>query len=436
VKRRRIKELVREYKVDFLAIQETKLELVSERLCHYLWGSVDCDWAFLPSEGASGGILSIWGKNNATLIFTFIGEGFVGVCLEWGVLKKICYVVNVYSKCDLASKKRLWNNICMSKLGYGRGRWCVIGDFNAVLFPEERRGVNMDIHSTLEMTGFRRFQEELELVDLPLLGRKFTWYHSNGVAMSRIDRGWVSLDWLEEWGDCSVWVCSRDVSDHCPVVLKYADNDWGIKPFRFNNFWLDHKNFKKVVEDCWRANPVTGWMAFVLKEKLKALKLCLKEWHSKEYGNVDCNISKRVEEIRDLDVRGESMGLSTHEVSRRKELFVDFWKLQKIKEASIFQRSRSKWLNQGDANTKFFHGSVVSRAKKNSIMALKVGDIWLDKPAQIKEAVVEFFENHFSSSNVCRPNLDEIAFPRLSLEENRTLTAPFSLEEIYGGGER
>jgi hypothetical protein len=103
---------------------------------------------------------------------------------------------------------------------------------------------------------------------------------------------------------------------------------------------LDHKNFKKVVENCWRTNPVTGWMAFVLKEKLKTLKFCLKEWHSKEYGNVDSNITKMVEEIRELDVRGEVVGLNTQEVARRKELFVDFWKFQKIKEAFIFQRSR------------------------------------------------------------------------------------------------
>jgi hypothetical protein len=47
-----------------------------------------------------------------------------------------------------------------------------------------------------------------------------------------------------------VWVCSRDISDHCPLVLKYSDNEWGPKPFRFNHFWLDHKIFKKIVEEC------------------------------------------------------------------------------------------------------------------------------------------------------------------------------------------
>jgi exonuclease III len=354
VKRRRIRDLVREHHVDFLAIQETKLEIITDKIYYSLWGSMECDWAFVPSEGASGGILSIWGKNNANLIFTFTGEGFVGVCLEWGVKKIICYVVNVYSKCDLVSKRRLWHNISMSIGGFGRGRWCIIGDFNAVLYPEERRGVNTEVYSNLEMTGFRSFLEDVDLVDLPLIGRRYTWYHANGVAMSRIDRGWVSPEWMEEWGDCSIWVCARDVSDHCPLVLKYAESAWGPKPFRFNNFWLDHKNFKKVVEDCWRGQEVTGWMAFVLKEKLKALKMCLKDWHKSEFGCVENKISKIVEEIGVLYTRGESSGLSGQEVLLRKELFVDFWKLQKIREASLFQRSRSKWLCKGMPTQIFF----------------------------------------------------------------------------------
>jgi hypothetical protein len=82
VKRRCIKQLIQLHKVDFMAIQETKMELISDSLCFSLWGGSDCDWAFLPSEGSSGGILSIWRKVDSSLIFTFIGDGFVGVCLE------------------------------------------------------------------------------------------------------------------------------------------------------------------------------------------------------------------------------------------------------------------------------------------------------------------------------------------------------------------
>jgi exonuclease III len=431
VKRRRIRELVREHKVDFQAVQETKLESISEKLCHNLWGSIDCDWAFYPSNGASGGILSIWSKQNSKLIFTFMGEGFVGVCLEWGILKSICFVVNVYSKCDLPSKRRLWDNISMSKVGFGRGRWCVVGDFNAVLSPEDRRGVSRETYSSVEMRGFGRFLEDVELIDLLLLGRRFTWCHANRVAMSRIDRVWVSPEWLDMWGDCSVWVSSRDVSDHCPLVLKYANNEWGPKPFRFNNYWLENKSFKKIVEECWRGQVVEGWMAIVLKEKLKSLKVCLKEWNSLEYGCVDSKIKKIVEEINVLDIKSEERGLNDTEVALRKDRFEEFWKLQKMKEASLFQRSRSKWLRQGDANTKFFHGCVSSRGRRNAILALKVDDVWLEKPNLVREAVVGFFESHFAAPMVNRPTLDGVNFPGLSREENVMLTAPFSLDEIY-----
>jgi hypothetical protein len=47
-----------------------------------------------------------------------------------------------------------------------------------------------------EIVEFELFVNNMELTDLSVLGRKFTWFHSNGVAMSRIDRALVSADWV------------------------------------------------------------------------------------------------------------------------------------------------------------------------------------------------------------------------------------------------
>jgi exonuclease III len=79
LKKNKIKELVRAHKIDFVVIQETKLEVITRSLCANLCGNEDFEWAFLPSEGNSGGILSIWKKSLSTLYYTFKGEGFVGV---------------------------------------------------------------------------------------------------------------------------------------------------------------------------------------------------------------------------------------------------------------------------------------------------------------------------------------------------------------------
>jgi mannosylglycoprotein endo-beta-mannosidase len=84
VKRRKVIELISLEKLDFLALQETKLEGISGNLCGRLWGSLDCDWAFLPAVGNSGGILSLWRKSIGPLIFTCQGEGFLGfVWILW-----------------------------------------------------------------------------------------------------------------------------------------------------------------------------------------------------------------------------------------------------------------------------------------------------------------------------------------------------------------
>jgi hypothetical protein len=171
-------------------------------------------------------------------------------------------------------------------------------------------------------------------------------------------------------------------------------------------------------------------MGFILKEKLKMLKTTLKDCHKKEYGGLEERIKELVVDIKDLDLKGELVGLSNEEIEGRKQKFITLWRVLKGKEASIFQRSRSKWLKEGDANTKFFHGSIKSRAKSNSISAIRVEDTWLDSPNLIKEAVISYFTNHVSSMPMSRPCIDGVVFPTLSEEENELLISIFTLEEI------
>ncbi|GAU33092.1 hypothetical protein TSUD_259430 [Trifolium subterraneum] len=138
-------------------------------------------------------------------------------------------------------------------------------------------------------------------------------------------------------------------------------------------------------------------MGFVLKEKLKGLKTFLRDWHKHEYGGLEVRIEELVVEIGNLDKKGEEEGLSNQE---------------------------------GDANTKFFHGSDNVRMKSNRISALRVDEGWLESPNLIKAAVHSYFENHVSSNLFLRPKLDGVIFPMLSEVENRGLISPFSLEEI------
>jgi hypothetical protein len=312
--------------------------------------------------------------------------------------------------------------------------WGLIGDFNAILNREERRGQNAANSSSTrnEIVEFGDFVQAMNLIDMPVLGRQFTWFHSNGIAMSRLDRLMVSEDWLSLWRDSSLWVLPRTVSDHCTILVKFSIVDWGPRPFRFNNHWLQHREFNGLVENFWRQSNLTGWMAFILKEKLKGLKNCIREWNKVTYGVVDSKIDNLVEGIRVLDVKSELEGLSAEEVLLRKKLFADMWHLRISKESVLSQRSRQTWLREGDLNTRFFHASVKVRNIRNHISALRVGDTdeWIESTAGIRKAATDYFKLKFSSDPWPRSKLDGVPFPSLSLDDNQWLTRPFGMDEI------
>jgi exonuclease III len=432
VKRRKLRELVQVEKLDFLAIQESKMEAVPEIFVQRIWGSTDCDYVYLPAVGNSGGIISIWNKVKAKLVFTFMDVCFAGVCLDIVDEQRRCFIVNVYAKCNINAKHTLWENLLMSKAGFGEGLWCVLGDFNAVRDSHERIGVRSGVDSgrSSEMVAFDLFLASLELVDMPLCGRRFTWYHLNGVSMSRLDRILISPSWFEVWGNPNLWGLDRDVADHCPIVLRYDSENWGPKSFRFNNFWLSHKEFKEVVTKAWEDQHFEGWMGFILKERLKGLKGMIKDWHRVTYGVADEKKKHLTKAIMELDTKSETQGLVEEEVIEIKKLFEELWKILKSIDAMIFQRSRSKWLKEGDTNSRYFHSCIKTRNRRNKVVALRTPSGWVEGPIQVREAVVSYFRNHFDSIGWHRPTLEGIEFPMLSQTRVEGLTAIFTMEEI------
>lgn len=73
----------------------------------------------------------------------------------------------------MAGKRRLWDELRSLKEEFEVGEWCVGGDFNAVLTRDERRGA-LNSFSSLEMREFKAFKDHMELIDVPVLGKKFT----------------------------------------------------------------------------------------------------------------------------------------------------------------------------------------------------------------------------------------------------------------------
>lgn len=136
----------------------------------------------------------------------------------------------------------------------------------------------------------KRFEEfilEAGLIDVGLVGRKFTWSRLDRRCCNRIDCALVSVELCDGWGSCKLWGLPKGESDYCPIFLHDCDQNWGPKSFRFFNMWLKHPEFESFVEENWAGYWCQGWGDFVFKEKLKLLKVDIKAWISEKFGDLE-----------------------------------------------------------------------------------------------------------------------------------------------------
>ncbi|GKV45171.1 hypothetical protein SLEP1_g52281 [Rubroshorea leprosula] len=354
------------------------------------------------------------------------GNNFIGVCGTWGEDQTLVYVLNVYSSCLLMGKRTLWEDL-LNLMNRRRGKWCIGGDFNAIRKVGEREGCRS---LTTEMREFDSFIQNAGLVDLSLVGRKYTWYSSNSQCMSRLDRFLLSEEWLTTWGDVKQWGLERSVSDHCPILLKNERVDWGPKPFKFFDAWLEQPECMEVIKKAWNSTAPKGWKGFKLKEKLKRAKNALKEWSGKYMADTDCKIKEAERVIAIVDEKGEDGTLTAEDIEIRKGCFIELWRNLRIKESMWQQKARKMWLKEGDANTKFFHSCVKGRWRRNEIISIQINNKQLRGVAEIREEVASYFQGLFTEEKWQRPRLDGINFNQLSQTDSESLTAVFFEEEI------
>lgn len=78
--------------------------------------------------------------------------------------------------------------------------------------------------------------------------------------------------------------------------------------------WENFPGYSNFVRDAWMSFHVDGWGGCVLKEKLKLLKLALKEWHQRHCQNLPARMLCLREKIAELDLKGENELLIEGEV--------------------------------------------------------------------------------------------------------------------------
>ncbi|XP_016166702.1 uncharacterized protein LOC107609308 [Arachis ipaensis] len=402
-----------------LGLLETKREDISKYDIGRIWGNSSVDWEFVESVGAAGGLLLLWDDNVFQKRNCYKGERWL--CIE-GVLTKNnfqCAYCLVYGAHGRVAKRVVWEELSYIA-GLCQIPFCFMGDFNEILQIEDRKGLQSLPGSAEE---FKSWVQDMQLVDLPLTDRKFTWFR--GQSCSRIDRVLVNIEWVEEFPDIRLKGGPRGLSDHCPLIVEDIRGRGGPRPFRSLDSWFTHEDFLRMVKNEWRT---LGEGPFL--EKLKALTLPLRQWHKANFSDMENRLTQFEEEIRKLDEKvSEGIYDDTTE-ARRKALvrFCEKWYIRK--EIHWKQMSRSKHARDMDRNTRYFHHIASARRRNNRIDALMIQGRLVRNQARIKHAIRGFYKELYRQEYVPRIGVRDGLLPQIDVVESEALEVLPSAEEI------
>lgn len=168
-KRSALKELLIRHKIDIVAIQETKKESFPTRQLNALSHTINY-WLCKPSIGSSGGILLGINENKFSVIDSWIKEFSVLVLLSNKSENFIWLFTVVYGPV-LSSKRIDFLNEIRNISLLGHSSWIIGGDFNLIRSRTEKMGPS---YNSMLCNRFNTLISDLNLIDLPLLNRRFT----------------------------------------------------------------------------------------------------------------------------------------------------------------------------------------------------------------------------------------------------------------------
>ncbi|XP_062118853.1 uncharacterized protein LOC133832541 [Humulus lupulus] len=237
-----------------------------------------------------------------------------------------------------------------------QGPWIVMGDFNDILFSNERVGKG----STKSPTqNFRDCVEKCNLEDLKYYGIFYTWNNKQ----------------------------------------KPEDQDVisGRKPFRYFRMWKDAEEFGERIAKSWQEG-VDGTEMYKLTVKLKHLKPILKCINKEGFHDIHKAEMIAKEELVVLQEKVNKDPQNSHLQNEEQVARDKYAKVYKAYSLFLAQKAKSYWAKNGDENTAIFHASLRARRIQNRIFSIEDAQgVWCDTPLTVQEPFLQYYQQLLGS---------------------------------------
>jgi hypothetical protein len=246
----------------------------------------------------------------------------------------------------------------------------------------------------------------------------------------------MDTNWESKFPMVSVRALERieGFSDHAPILLTTGTPRPSSKHrFKFELGWLQREGFHEMVKNVWNRpvsanSPIQRWNL-----KIRSLRSHLSGWARHVTGILKKEKLRLSAIIDDLEALAETSPLSTQQIELKNQSNAEIARLLREEEIKWYQRSKSKFILEGDSNTRYFHSVANGRHRKKRIHTLVQDEGTIEGLDNLKSYITNYYKNLFGSPEEGNFLMDESRtddIPQVSIEENNLLTAEYSEEEV------
>ena len=424
-KQEELKIFLQQNKIGLIGLLETKVKL--ERVPH-IAANIFPRWSWTHnfSPTTHGRIWVVWNpliyqvhelQKASQYIHCHVTHQFTG---------KAFYITYVYGANQEGTRRDLWTALEAIALSMDDA-WCVMGDFNAVLYPEDRQGGTMV--QDFEVRPFQECITNCELQEARYRGPYFSW--TNHTVWTRIDRVFTNTLWYGVFDFCQTAYLPHSLSDHTPLVLETPTCPLPQRSFLFCDMWVRDPDFSNLIQEC-MTTPTTPWPTLTCF--LSRVRRRLLTMHHMKYGDLrlqQCHAKAALEaaQLR-LHDSPSCLALKAHVQQLREHYTL----ITNSALDLMRQQSKADWIGQGDDCTRYFFAHMRQRKAATYIHDLR------DENGQVYsgfQAVSQHLQNYYhtllgpnaQSRSSIDPNIVTLG-NTLPVTLQHSLCAPFTDAEI------
>ncbi|KAI9126238.1 hypothetical protein K1719_002659 [Acacia pycnantha] len=158
------------------------------------------------------------------------------------------------------------------------GPWVVMGDFNAYLYVDDKKGGSRPNFSSMKQFG--ECISQSHLIETEIVGEKYTW--ERDLLKEKIDWAFTSSEWNQLHPLTKVYHLNKFGSDHRPILLRSSPEMSQRRHdhrFRCQAAWFLEEGFDDIVR---KSLEMEHW-----NEKIGKFSSFAREWNKKKVGSVE-----------------------------------------------------------------------------------------------------------------------------------------------------